>query len=88
MGWNTKMIVTGDCTQIDLPHSQRSGLIEAERILHDVPGIAFIEMNKKDIVRHKLVSRIVEAYDADALRRKTVHSVDVADQNAIIPQNK
>lgn len=88
MGWNTKMIVTGDRTQIDLPHSHRSGLIEAERILHDVPGIAFIEMNKKDIVRHKLVSRIVEAYDADALRRKTIHSVDGAAPNAIIPQNK
>ena len=66
MGWNTKMIITGDRTQIDLPSSQRSGLVEAERILRNVPGIAFVEMTKKDIVRHKLVSRIVEAYDADA----------------------
>ena len=66
MGWNTKMIITGDRTQIDLPPSQRSGLVEAERILRNVPGIAFVEMTKKDIVRHKLVSRIVEAYDADA----------------------
>ena len=66
MGWNTKMIITGDRTQIDLPPSQRSGLVEAQRILHNVPGIAFVEMTKKDIVRHKLVSRIVEAYDADA----------------------
>lgn len=69
MGWNTKMIVTGDRTQIDLPSSQRSGLVEAQRILHGVPGIAFVEMTKKDIVRHKLVSRIVEAYDADAEKR-------------------
>lgn len=62
MGWNTKMIITGDRTQIDLPASQRSGLTEAQRILHDIPGISFIEMNEKDIVRHKLVTRIVEAY--------------------------
>ncbi|MGM9687646.1 MAG: PhoH family protein [Alloprevotella sp.] len=62
MGWNTKMIVTGDRTQIDLPASQRSGLTEAQRILQGVPGIAFIEMNERDIIRHKLVTRIVEAY--------------------------
>lgn len=66
MGWNTKMIVTGDRTQIDLPHSAKSGLVEAMRILHGIPGIAFIEMNKGDIVRHKLVTRIVEAYERDA----------------------
>ena len=63
MGWTTKMIVTGDRTQIDLPPSQKSGLIEAQRILKDVSGIAFIEMDKRDIVRHKLVTRIVEAYE-------------------------
>lgn len=72
MGWNTKMIVTGDRTQIDLPPSQKSGLTEAVRILKGVPGIAFIEMNKDDIVRHKLVTRIVEAYDRDAKARKLV----------------
>ena len=63
MGWNTKMIVTGDLTQIDLPPSQTSGLVQAMSILHDVQGIAFVHMTKKDIVRHKLVSRIVDAYD-------------------------
>ena len=63
MGQNTKMIVTGDTSQIDLPPSTRSGLLEAQRILKDVKGISFIEMNQKDIVRHKLVTRIVEAYD-------------------------
>ena len=63
MGTNTKMIVTGDCTQIDLPTSQRSGLVEALHILRSVEGIAFIEFNKKDIVRHKLVTSIVEAYE-------------------------
>lgn len=70
MGWNTKMIITGDRTQIDLPAAQRSGLIEAQRILKDIPGIAFIEMNQKDIIRHKLVTRIVEAYAREDERRK------------------
>ena len=63
MGMNTKMIVTGDITQIDLPHSQKSGLIDALHILKDVEGIAVIQFNQKDIVRHKLVTRIVEAYE-------------------------
>ena len=63
MGMNTKMIVTGDMTQIDLPSSQTSGLVQALRILKGVKGICFIELNQKDIVRHRLVTRIVEAYD-------------------------
>ena len=63
MGMNTKMIITGDMTQIALPASQRSGLAEALKILKNIKGIAIIEMNKKDIVRHKLVTKIVEAYD-------------------------
>lgn len=63
MGMNTKMIVTGDMTQIDLPNSQRSGLIEAMRILKNVKGISFIQLDKSDIVRHKLVTAIVEAYE-------------------------
>ena len=63
MGMNTKMIVTGDMTQIDLPSSQKSGLVQAMHILKGVKGISFIELNKKDIVRHKLVTRIVEAYE-------------------------
>ena len=63
MGMNTKMIVTGDMTQIDLPSSQTSGLVQAIKILKGVIGISFIELNKKDIVRHKLVTRIVEAYE-------------------------
>lgn len=74
MGWNTKMMVTGDPTQIDLPPSQRSGLIEASHILREVKGIAFIDMQQEDIVRHKLVSRIVAAYDKEAATRKTKSS--------------
>lgn len=73
MGWNTKMIVTGDRTQIDLPPSQKSGLVEAQRILQGIEGIAFIEMNKKDIIRHKLVTKIVEAYHRDDERKKQLH---------------
>ena len=63
MGWNTKMIITGDMTQIDLPRTQRSGLVEALDILNDVEGIGIVELNRKDIVRHKLVTRIVNAYE-------------------------
>ena len=70
MGFNTKMIVTGDCTQIDLPVAQRSGLEEAMRILKGVKGISLIEMNKKDIVRNPLVTRIVDAYEKDNEMKK------------------
>lgn len=64
MGWNTKMIITGDMTQIDLPRQQKSGLREALDILTGIEGIAVIGLTQKDIVRHKLVTRIVNAYDA------------------------
>ena len=63
MGWNTKMIVTGDMTQIDLPRQQLSGLKEALNILEGVEGISVIRLDEKDIVRHKLVTRIVNAYE-------------------------
>lgn len=63
MGWNTKMIVTGDLTQIDLPRSQQSGLKEALRVLCDVDDIEIVKLSSKDIVRHKLVTQIVNAYD-------------------------
>lgn len=73
MGMNAKMIITGDMTQIDLPNSQKSGLLHALKILKDVSGIGFVELNRKDIVRHKLVQRIVDAYDKfEKEERKTV----------------
>ena len=62
MGQGTKMIITGDMTQIDLPRNVKSGLKEATEVLKDVKGISIIQMNEKDIVRHKLVTRIVNAY--------------------------
>jgi phosphate starvation-inducible PhoH-like protein len=63
MGWNTKMIVTGDTSQIDLPRSQKSGLIEALHLLNGIEGIGMVRLDQKDIVRHKLVTRIVRAYE-------------------------
>ena len=66
MGLNAKMIVTGDTTQIDLPYQQKSGLIDALEVLKNIKGIALVEFDVKDIVRHKLVQRIVEAYEKRA----------------------
>ncbi len=63
MGWNTKMIITGDVTQIDLPRGQKSGLIDAMNILKNIEDISFVNLSGKDIVRHKLVTKIVNAYD-------------------------
>ena len=73
MGMNTKMIITGDLTQIDLPQHNASGLLHAQKILKGVPGIGFVTMSKKDIVRHKLVTRIVEAYEKHEKQQATEH---------------
>jgi phosphate starvation-inducible protein PhoH and related proteins len=62
-GFNSKMVVTGDQTQIDLPAGKRSGLLNAIDVLNGVEGIAFVNFNEKDVVRHRLVQRIVKAYD-------------------------
>ena len=77
LGHNAKMIVTGDTTQIDLPRTVQSGLIQALRILRGVKGIGIIEYEKKDIVRHPLVQRIVDAYEkreADESEEQSVES--------------
>ena len=76
MGWNTKMIITGDVTQIDLPRSQKSGLIEALEILHDVDGIGVVNLDRGDIVRHKLVTRIVNAYEKFDKERNSNESIN------------
>jgi phosphate starvation-inducible PhoH-like protein len=62
LGFGSKMVVTGDVTQVDLPREQASGLIQVREILSRVDGIAFVEFSHQDVVRHKLVQRIVEAY--------------------------
>lgn len=79
MGWNTKMIITGDMTQIDLPHEQKSGLKEALKILSGIEGISVVELNKKDIVRHKLVTRIVNAYEAYDKKRNNEKELEFKD---------
>jgi phosphate starvation-inducible PhoH-like protein len=66
LGFGSKVVVTGDVTQIDLPREQASGLIQVRNILGDVDGIAFVEFGHQDVVRHKLVQRIVEAYKLHA----------------------
>lgn len=72
LGMNAKMIITGDVTQIDLPPSQISGLKHALRVLKNVQGIGYVEFDKGDIVRHKLVQRIVEAYDKEDKREEKI----------------
>ena len=75
MGWNTKMVITGDTSQIDLPPRAKSGLIEALHILAGIEGIGMVTLTQKDIVRHKLVTRIVNAYDDfDKAARSEEHS--------------
>ena len=65
IGANAKAIITGDLTQVDLPKNQRSGLEKAVRILKNVEGIAHIELDEEDVVRHRLVKAIIRAYERD-----------------------
>src|SRR5207253_7504693 len=69
LGFNSKMVITGDITQVDLPRDQKSGLIVVGEILDDVEQIDFIRFGGEDVVRHRLVQRIVEAYDEHAERQ-------------------
>ena len=82
LGTNAKMIITGDVTQIDLPPTATSGLIQAMQILKNVNGIGKVEFTKKDIVRHKLVQRIVEAYDKfDKNKKKEAEEAKKSKEN-------
>lgn len=63
MGRSSKFVITGDITQIDLPRNQNSGLVQATKILKHVKGIDFITLDIRDVVRHKLVTRIINAYE-------------------------
>lgn len=85
LGMNAKMIVTGDATQIDLPRTVTSGLMQALRVLDGVPGIAKVEFGKKDIVRHALVQRIVEAYEHFDESRKSQPATDEGDDTTTNP---
>ena len=70
MGFNSKCVVTGDITQIDLPNSRRSGLVEAADILRNVNGISFVYFDQSDVVRHHLVQRIINAYEENKSRQQ------------------
>jgi phosphate starvation-inducible PhoH-like protein len=76
LGFNSKAVITGDITQIDLPNARRSGLLEAIDILKRVDGLAFVHFDEADVVRHHLVQRIIRAYDA--------HKTRVAEQQMLL----
>jgi phosphate starvation-inducible PhoH-like protein len=77
MGFNSKAVITGDITQIDLPNARRSGLIEAMDILKGVEGISFVHFDETDVVRHHLVQRIVRAYEDFKTRSETQMSLPI-----------
>ena len=70
MGKDAKFVVTGDGSQVDLPRNQRSGLLDSLQILHDVSGIAIVKLTGVDVIRHRLVSAVIDRFDADDERRK------------------
>jgi phosphate starvation-inducible PhoH-like protein len=80
LGFNSKAVITGDVTQIDLPNARRSGLLEAVDILKDVEGLTFVHLDESDVVRHHLVQRIVRAYDE--------HRTRVAEQQLSFPDSR
>ena len=80
LGIGARMIVTGDMSQVDLPHNVTSGLVQAQRILRNIAGIATVQFDKRDIVRHRLVQKIVDAYDHYEEQRKQMHIVTDAEE--------
>jgi phosphate starvation-inducible PhoH-like protein len=76
LGFNSKAVITGDVTQIDLPNARRSGLLEAIDILYRVEGLTFVDFDESDVVRHHLVQRIIRAYDE--------HKTHVAEQQMLL----
>jgi phosphate starvation-inducible PhoH-like protein len=76
IGANAKAIITGDLTQVDLPRNQRSGLEKASRILRNIDGIGYIELDEEDVVRHKLVKAILKAYTAEGLKEMEIEEAE------------
>jgi phosphate starvation-inducible PhoH-like protein len=68
LGFNSKMVITGDITQIDLDHSKNSGLIQAQTLLKNIDGINFVNFSEKDVVRHDLVKHIIKAYSQNGFK--------------------
>ena len=92
LGFNSKAVITGDVTQIDLPNARRSGLLEAIDILKDVQGLSFVYFDESDVVRHHLVQRIIRAYDehktkAEAQQLELIESKAAANGNSASPAN-
>jgi phosphate starvation-inducible PhoH-like protein len=77
IGFGSKAVVTGDTSQIDLPRGHKSGLIEAQHVLAEVRGIAFSRFSSADVVRHPLVGRIVEAYEAHQSRHREAPKTEI-----------
>jgi phosphate starvation-inducible PhoH-like protein len=89
LGFNSKAVITGDITQIDLPNARRSGLVEAMDVLKNVEGLAFTHFDETDVVRHQLVQRIVHAYDEHKTRVADQQMFLLADpRSAETPQNR
>jgi phosphate starvation-inducible PhoH-like protein len=85
LGFGTKAVVTGDLTQVDLPRGARSGLADASDVLRDVAGIAVTQFGSPDVVRHPLVARIVEAYEAAGVRDEAIAQAQRAERPAVVP---
>ena len=81
IGFNSKAVITGDITQVDLPSHKTSGLIEAKEILADIPGIEFVFFSKEDVVRHKLVQNIIQAYESAALKKEQLSAISAPPPN-------
>ena len=82
IGANAKAIITGDPTQVDLPRNQRSGLDKAIRILQNIDGIAHIELDEEDVVRHRLVKAIIRAYDKEHENEKQAGTSNYYSKNS------
>src|SRR5262249_55063188 len=78
LGFNSKAVITGDVTQIDLPAGRRSGLVEAMEVVGRIPGIATVNFNERDVVRHNLVQQIIKAYDAFGASRSARQASEAA----------
>jgi phosphate starvation-inducible PhoH-like protein len=84
LGFNSKAVITGDVTQIDLPNARRSGLLEAMDVLKNVDGLAFVHFDETDVVRHHLVQRIVRAYDEHKTRGAEQHMLPLAEPRSVV----
>ena len=86
IGANAKAIITGDLTQVDLPSNQQSGLDKAIRILRNIDGIGYIELDEEDVVSHRLVKAIIRAYDKEGQREMELEEVEKRTQGKKVRQ--